>query len=202
MSRNSSAAIRCFHRGLESSASVNPDDYKWGPIAPQQQMAINAQFMHMSFLAFHQFPPIMGHLSHYHPGCIPPPWMQPAVHMVNNLGEITLICYACPEPVITHDLSEPHGLNRSKPNPSLSRFTTPFNPPTATKPPTIAMTQPVKTAETPKHMELNQDVFGMNKNINVYPSTSEDELEALMPLDVDDIRKLWQTDCNEVCIPM
>ena len=67
------------------------------------------------------------------------------------------------------------------------------------KNPTIALAQPVKTIETPKHvMELNQDVFGVNKDINAYPSTSEDELETLMPLDVDDIRKLWQTDNHEV----
>ena len=118
MSRNSSAAIRCLHRGLESSTSLNPDDYQWGPIAPQQQMAINAQFMHMSFLAFHQFPPMMAHMPHYHPGCIPlPPWMQPAVHMVNNLGEITLLCYAS-EWLSTYNrlASKPHGLYR-KPNP-------------------------------------------------------------------------------------
>ena len=81
MSRNSSAAIRCaFSRGLESSTSMNPDDYKWGPIAPQQQMAINAQFMHMSFLAF-QFPPMMP------PGCIPPPWVKPAVPLAGP-GEL------------------------------------------------------------------------------------------------------------------
>ena len=118
MSINSSAAIRCLHRGLESSTSLNPDDYQWGPIAPQQQMAINAQFMHMSFLAFHQFPPIMAHMPHYHPGCIPPPWMQHAVPMVNNIGKIALLCYASSGHLGTYDsfVSKPHGINR-KPNP-------------------------------------------------------------------------------------
>lgn len=71
-------ASNCQHRAssLEECTSLNPDDYKWGSIAPPQQAMMNAQFMQMSFFAAFSFPsPMMPF-----PACVPPPWMKPAPH--------------------------------------------------------------------------------------------------------------------------
>ena len=85
MSRTSNSASRLSPRSLEACTSMNPDDYKWGAVAPQQQAAMNAQFAHMSFFAAFSFPPPPMTMSF--PGCIPPPWMKPAHAQPQATGE-------------------------------------------------------------------------------------------------------------------